>query len=56
MTKTIDASPTKEFFIDMLTRDIALDRSLLDLIDNSVDAARENNIENAWIKIYFKDG
>ncbi|MFX0567567.1 ATP-binding protein [Kosakonia cowanii] len=55
MSKTIDASPTKEFFIDMLTRDIALDRSLLDLIDNSVDAARENKIDNAWIKIYFKN-
>lgn len=36
----INASPTKEFFISMLTRDISLDRAILDLIDNSVDAAR----------------
>lgn len=35
----VDANPTKEFFISMLTRDIALDRAILDLIDNSVDAA-----------------
>jgi len=55
MSDKIDASPTKEFFIDMLTRDIALDRSLLDLIDNSVDAARENNKNNAKIIINYKD-
>lgn len=35
----IDASPTKEFFIDMLTRDITLVRAIIDLVDNSVDAA-----------------
>lgn len=35
----IDAEPTKEFFITMLTRDIPLNRAILDLIDNSVDAA-----------------
>lgn len=37
---TFNASPTKNFFIDMLTRDIALDRAILDLVDNSIDAAR----------------
>lgn len=36
---SIDAKPTKEFFITMLTRDIPLNRAILDLIDNSVDAA-----------------
>ena len=40
----IDASPTKEFFITMLTRDIPLDRAILDLIDNSVDAANSNHL------------
>ena len=36
----------------MLTRDIALDRAILDLIDNSVDAWRSNNKqENSWIRI-----
>lgn len=36
----IDARPTKSFFIDMLTKDIALTRAVIDLADNSVDAAR----------------
>jgi hypothetical protein len=35
----ISAEPTKEFFISMLTRDISLLSALVDLIDNSVDAA-----------------
>lgn len=39
----VDAAPTKEFFINMLTRDIPLGRSILDLIDNSVDAALAND-------------
>lgn len=37
--KKANASPTKEFFVDMITRDITLEDSILDLIDNSVDAA-----------------
>ncbi|MEN4664881.1 ATP-binding protein [Pantoea agglomerans] len=56
MSEKINASPTKEFFIDMLTRDIALDRSLLDLIDNSVDAARESRKNDARIEINYSDG
>lgn len=32
-----DASPTKEFFISMLTRDIGLIRAIIDLIDNCLD-------------------
>ncbi len=34
--RTIHADPSKEFFIDMLTRDITLSECILDLIDNSV--------------------
>ncbi|MBO2601869.1 ATP-binding protein [Shewanella algae] len=37
--QSINAEPTKEFFISMLTRDISLLSSLVDLVDNSVDAA-----------------
>ncbi|WP_461451638.1 ATP-binding protein [Mucilaginibacter sp.] len=37
----IKASPTKEFFIDMLTRDIPLNRAIIDLIDNSIDGAKQ---------------
>ncbi|WP_157964622.1 ATP-binding protein [Algibacillus agarilyticus] len=40
---SVDANPTKDFFISMLTRDIPLDRAILDLIDNSVDAANTLN-------------
>ncbi|WP_420745296.1 ATP-binding protein [Photobacterium damselae] len=38
---TVDANPTKEFFMTMLTRDISLTSAILDLIDNSIDAARK---------------
>jgi len=37
---TIKASPTKEFFIYMLTRDVQIGRALIDLVDNSVDGAK----------------
>jgi hypothetical protein len=36
----IDASPTKDFFISMLVKDIELMPALSDLIDNAVDGAR----------------
>jgi len=36
---TIDANPTKEFFIHMLTKDIGLVRAIVDLVDNSWDGA-----------------
>lgn len=36
----INAQPTKSFFVEMLTRDIPLEQAILDLVDNSVDAAK----------------
>ena len=33
------ANPTKNFFVNMITRDISLEDSILDLLDNSVDSA-----------------
>ncbi|HEX5751045.1 MAG TPA: ATP-binding protein [Archangium sp.] len=33
------ASPTKQFFVSMLTRDISLDDAILDLVDNCLDGA-----------------
>lgn len=36
---TAKADPTKEFFIDMITRDIGLDECIFDLLDNSIDGA-----------------
>jgi hypothetical protein len=35
--RSADAHPTKEFFVKMLTRDIALEDTILDLIDNCLD-------------------
>lgn len=37
----IDASPTKEFFISILVRDIKLIDAVKDLVDNCVDGARK---------------
>jgi hypothetical protein len=34
---TVDANPTKRFFVHMLTRDIELADSVLDLLDNCID-------------------
>lgn len=35
------ASPTKDFFVRMITRDISLEDCILDLIDNCLDGARK---------------
>lgn len=40
----VNAEPTKSFFIDMLTRDIALEQAVLDLVDNSVDGAKASPV------------
>lgn len=40
MTEEIEATPEKSFFIRMLTRDIALDDCVLDLLDNCLDGAK----------------
>ena len=36
----VQVLPTKALFVDMLTRDLMLDRAVLDLVDNSIDGAR----------------
>src|ERR1700688_3958157 len=38
--RRIDASPTKDFFISMLIKDIGTTRAIIDLVDNCVDGAR----------------
>ncbi|WP_157954241.1 ATP-binding protein [Saccharospirillum mangrovi] len=61
--QTVNAHPTKDFFISMLTRDVPLDRAVLDLVDNSVDAAyqhggvadKEIKIELSTSKFSIKD-
>lgn len=56
---TIKAAPTKEFFIYMLTKDIKLERAIIDLIDNSIDGAKsergEGSYDGLWIKININD-
>jgi hypothetical protein len=53
--QVIDANPTKDFFIRMLTKDIPLIRAIIDLVDNSVDGAlREHpdkNFAGLWVKL-----
>lgn len=39
MSKKIDASPTKDFFVRMITRDITLEDCILNLLDNCIDGA-----------------
>jgi hypothetical protein len=43
MTEKARANPTRRFFVDILTRDISLKWSILDLIDNSVDSFRSKH-------------
>lgn len=42
MTQKAHASPTKDFFISMITKDITLEACLLDLLDNSFDGASKS--------------
>lgn len=48
------AEPTKDFFITMLTRDIPLERAIVDLIDNSIDGAK-SQILKAGKSIFGKN-
>jgi hypothetical protein len=48
----IDASPTKEFFISMLVKDIDLIDAIADLVDNSVDGARGLKTDNIFDGLY----
>lgn len=52
---TVRAEPTKEFFIDMLVRDIDLIPAIIDLVDNSVDGARRvepnGDYGNLWVRL-----
>lgn len=58
----INAEPTKAFFVEMLTRDIALEQAILDLVDNSVDGAKKHQtpdspvFEGRSVSIEFNSG
>ena len=56
----IYADPTKAFFLEMLTRDINIQRAIIDLIDNSIDGAKrmrlgaDANFKGLWVKMEIK--
>lgn len=37
----VDSSPSKEFFLNMITKDVTVESCILDLIDNSIDAYKK---------------
>ena len=47
---TVDASPVKSFFVEMLTRDIELGDAILDLLDNCVDGILRHNEKAVQVK------
>lgn len=53
--RIVDATPTKGLFITMLTRDIALIPSIIDLVDNCADGARRirngRSYEGLWARL-----
>ncbi len=57
----INASPTKDFFIYMLVKDLDLNRAISDLVDNSIDGAKRlkgsDDYSNLFINIEIsRDG
>ncbi|WP_135556457.1 ATP-binding protein [Paenibacillus cymbidii] len=50
----INAEPTKEFFINMLVKDIPLINAIQDLIDNSVDGAIKLRPSGDYSDLYIK--
>lgn len=55
----VRANPSKDIFIRMLTKDLSLVDSILDLADNAVDGARRvkkgGTFDGLWIHIEFSD-
>jgi len=53
--KIVNAAPTKEFFIYMLTKDIPLVRAIIDLVDNCLDGAHrirgDEDYSELWVRI-----
>ena len=54
MTELVSFQPTKELFIDILTRDIPIRDCILELLDNAVDSYTRNEIdEKREIRLNF---
>ncbi|GAB8979638.1 hypothetical protein OkiPb01104_48070 [Escherichia coli] len=54
-TPTADFSPSKRFFVSMLTRDIDLNDAILDLLDNCVDGALRTIKDTKKLQNHMKD-
>lgn len=50
----IDASPTKEFFIYMLVKDIELKRAIIDLVDNCLDGAKRIRSNSDYADLHVR--
>lgn len=54
-----DASPTKAFFVDIITRDIQLDEAIQDLVDNCIDGAKRlrsnptDRYDDLWVNLHI---
>lgn len=46
--RVVNANPTKEFFVNMMIRDILLKQAIIELIDNSIDGARKIKKDNDY--------
>lgn len=53
MGTKVNANPTKEFFISMLTRDIDIKAAILELIDNSIDGAKKLRPDGNYSGLYI---
>ena len=53
MATKVNANPTKEFFISMLTRDIDIKAAILELIDNSIDGAKRLRPDGDYTGLYI---
>lgn len=49
----VKATPTKRFFVEMLTRDIELDDAVLDLLDNCVDGVLRETRGNDKVELPY---
>lgn len=49
----VDSSPSKKFFVSMITKDVSIESCIGDLLDNSIDSAKKKSINKARIDINF---
>lgn len=50
----VDISPAKKFFVDSITRDISIEKYIMDLIDNSIEGTKRNRKTDSYKGYYIK--